>query len=45
MGILGFTLKLSWPKGLREGGEGEEMGSFKYFLRKFTEFVFPWFDY
>ena len=20
MGILGFTLKLSWPKGLREGG-------------------------
>ena len=21
------------------------MGSFKFFLRKFTEFVFPWFDY
>ena len=25
--------------------KGEEMGSFKFFLRKFTEFVFPWFDY
>ena len=44
MGILGFTLKLSWPKGPREGGGDEEMGSFK-FLRKFAEFVFPWFDY